>query len=68
MMSFFGADKVNGEYVWNGGERIPPNWRARVEPYDNNKVGIQIVEMYLMNVRMPHESVIFLPSDTDESI
>ncbi|RMY64437.1 hypothetical protein D0863_09821 [Hortaea werneckii] len=49
MMSFFGADKVNGEYVWNGGERIPPNWRARVEPYDNNKVGIQIVEMYLMN-------------------
>ncbi|KAI6885536.1 Cloroperoxidase [Hortaea werneckii] len=49
MMSFFGADKVNGEYVWNGGERIPPNWRARVEPYDNNKVGIQIIEMYLMN-------------------
>lgn len=66
MMSFFGADKVNGEYVWNGGERIPPNWRARVEPYDNNKVGTQIIEMYLMNVRLSHESIILISSHTNE--
>lgn len=49
MMSFFGADKVNGQYVWNGGERIPPNWRNRVDPYDNNKVGSQIIRMYALH-------------------
>lgn len=48
-MSFFGADKVNGQYVWNGGERIPPNWRNRVDSYDNNKVGGQIIAMYLLH-------------------
>ncbi|KXT09316.1 hypothetical protein AC579_260 [Pseudocercospora musae] len=49
MMSFFGADKVDGKYVFNGGERIPPDWRARVDPYDNNKVGNQIIAMYLLH-------------------
>lgn len=49
MMSFFGADKVNGQYVWNGGERIPPNWRNRVDSYDNGKVGNQIIAMYLLH-------------------
>ncbi|GIZ42141.1 hypothetical protein CKM354_000542000 [Cercospora kikuchii] len=49
MMSFFGADKVNGQYVWNGGERIPPNWRNRFDSYDNNKVGSQIIRMYALH-------------------
>lgn len=61
MMSFFGADKDdNGKYVFNGGERIPPNWRSRVDPYDNNKVGNQIIEMYLMNVSTGHSGGCFL--------
>lgn len=52
-MSFFGADKVNGQYVKNSGERLPPNWRPRNDPYDNNKVGGQIIAMYLLHVS-PH--------------
>ncbi|EME45343.1 hypothetical protein DOTSEDRAFT_170687 [Dothistroma septosporum NZE10] len=46
MMSFFGVGKVNGRYLANSGERLPPNWRARLDPYDNNKVGDQIFAMY----------------------
>ncbi|KAK4496979.1 hypothetical protein PRZ48_011428 [Zasmidium cellare] len=50
MMSFFGANKTSdGQYVWNGGERIPPNWRARVDPYTNFKVGREIFAMYLLH-------------------
>ncbi|CAK3937822.1 Aromatic peroxygenase [Lecanosticta acicola] len=50
MMSFFGANKTSdGEYVFNGGERIPPNWRSRVDPYDNNQVGGQISAMYQLH-------------------
>lgn len=52
MMSFFGVDKKNGQYVKNSGERLPPNWRARVDPYDNNKVGGQIIAMYLLHVSL----------------
>ncbi|KAK4498625.1 hypothetical protein PRZ48_009135 [Zasmidium cellare] len=48
MMSFFGANKdANGNYYQNSGERIPPNWRARTDPYDGLKVGAQIIAMYL---------------------
>lgn len=48
MMSFFGVDKTNaGEYIANSGERIPPNWRNRREPYTLLGVGPEILEMLL---------------------
>lgn len=51
MMSFFAANKTSdGKYVFNGGERIPPNWRSRVDPYDNGKVGREILAMYALHV------------------
>lgn len=54
MMSFFSASKdANGNYYQNSGERIPPNWRARTDPYDGTKVGLQIVAMYLEHVCLP---------------
>ncbi|KAK5119735.1 hypothetical protein LTR85_007311 [Meristemomyces frigidus] len=50
MMSFFGANKTSsGDYVWNGGERIPPNWFNRVVPYNNQLVGTEIITMYAEN-------------------
>lgn len=53
MMSFFGANKdANGNYYWNGGERLPPNWRPRIKAYDDIELSKQIVTMYLLNVSL----------------
>lgn len=50
MMSFFAISKdANGNYVQNSGERVPPNWRPRVESYDS-EVTSEILQMYLLNV------------------
>lgn len=47
--SFFGAEKVNGEWTFNGKEKIPDNWTNRVEPYTNRLVVEQILAMYLLH-------------------
>ena len=48
--SFFGAEEnSDGTYSFNNMEKIPPDWTNRVEPYTNNDVTIQIVEMYLLH-------------------
>ena len=44
--SFFGTQKVNGEWVFTNEERIPDNWTTRAVPYDNNKVTSQILAQY----------------------
>ncbi|KAF2754760.1 Cloroperoxidase [Pseudovirgaria hyperparasitica] len=44
--SFFGAEKVNGVWRFNGKEKIPDNWTNRVEPYSILDVGAQIFAMY----------------------
>ncbi|KAI5361664.1 Putative chloroperoxidase [Septoria linicola] len=50
MMSFFAVNKDgSGNYVENSGERAPPNWRPRLEPYKNRDVTREIVAMYLLN-------------------
>jgi len=48
--SFFGAEQ-NGDGTWsfNNMEKIPDNWTNRVDPYDNQKVTTQILEMYLLH-------------------
>lgn len=48
--SFFGAEKQSdGTYKFNGQEKIPANWTTRNDPYDNFKVGEQILAMYLLH-------------------
>lgn len=50
MMSFFGADKTaSGEYVWNGGERIPEGWTNRAVPYNEPDILLELLAMYLEN-------------------
>lgn len=51
-MSFFGADKntTNGEFVWNGGERIPEEgWKNRPTPYSEPDILLELLAMYLEN-------------------
>lgn len=47
--SFFGAEQVNGEWTFNGEEKIPENWTNRLTPYSITDVGNQILSMYLLN-------------------
>lgn len=48
--SFFGAEKdSSGNWVFNNNEKLPDYWTNRVDPYDNNKVTAQILEMYLLH-------------------
>lgn len=48
--SFFGAEMNSaGEWEFNGQEKIPANWTNRVEPYTDELVGQQIIEMYLLH-------------------
>nr|POE76235.1 aromatic peroxygenase [Quercus suber] len=48
--SFFGAEQAaDGTWTFNNHEKIPDNWTNRVDPYDNTKVGAQIIEMYLLH-------------------
>lgn len=50
MMSFFGVDKTaDGAYVANSGERAPPNWRPRIEPYTGRNTVEEILAMYNAN-------------------
>jgi hypothetical protein len=47
--SFFGATQ-NSDGTWGfTAEKIPDNWVNRVEPYTNNDVTNQILEMYLLH-------------------
>lgn len=47
--AFFGTEQdANGNWVYIH-ERIPPNWTNRVEPYSNNDVTQEILNMYLLN-------------------
>lgn len=51
MMSFFSISKdSSGNYVQNDGERAPPGWRPRIEPYGGGDVVREILAMYLANV------------------
>lgn len=48
--SFFGAEQAaDGSWFFNNKEKIPDNWYNRVDPYSNNDVTNQIVEMYLLH-------------------
>ncbi|KAM3417990.1 hypothetical protein BST61_g6201 [Cercospora zeina] len=49
MMSFFSISKdASGNYFVNDGERVPPNWRPRVDTYDDQIIN-EILQMYLLN-------------------
>jgi hypothetical protein len=53
MMSFFGVGKdASGNYFNNGQERLPANWRNRVESYSN--VSEEILAMYALHVSLGH--------------
>lgn len=46
--SFFGASQdSNGEWYFNGEEKIPENWTNRVEPYTIMLVGNEIFAQYM---------------------
>lgn len=50
VMSFFGAAKTaSGEYIWNGGERIPDGWTNRPAPFGELQLLPEFLAMYLEN-------------------
>lgn len=52
MMSFFGAGKdAQGNYFFNGAEKLPENWYNRKTSYSNG-VGLEIVAMYLVDPKL----------------